>query len=85
MGDLNAVDLAEEMHVEVLRDSGGMQARHTMIYPRPLPFNFEGFFEGVMIDDHVGLQIVRTGLVDQGGRRELEDFGIRRTRMRGNH
>ena len=44
MGDLNAVDLAEEMHVGVLQDSGGMQAQHTMIYPKPLPYNLEVFF-----------------------------------------
>ena len=44
MGDRNAIDLAEEMHFEVLRD--GMQARHAMIFPRPLPFNFEVYFPG---------------------------------------
>ena len=60
MGDLNAVDLAEEMHIGVLQDSGGMQAQHTMTYPNPLPYNLDGFFEGVMIDDHVGIQVVRS-------------------------
>ena len=59
MGDLNAVDLAEEMHVGVLRSTGGMQECHTLIYPKPLPYNVDGFYEGVMIDDHVGLQIVK--------------------------
>ena len=62
MGDLNAVDLAEELHVGVLQDSGGMQDQHTMIYPKPLPYNLEGFFEGVMIDDHVGIQVVKSSI-----------------------
>ena len=62
MGDLNAVDLAEEMHVGVLQDSGSMQAQQTMIYPKPLPYNLEGFFEGVMIDDHVGIQVVKSSI-----------------------
>ena len=76
LGDLNAVDLAEEMHVGVLKDSGGMQAQHTMIYPKPLPYNLEGFFEGVMIDDHVGLQVVKSSAKPRPVAQDLANMGL---------
>lgn len=64
MGDLNAVDLAKEMHMGVLKAGGGMKPEHSLRYPRGIPSNPERFYEGVMIDDHVGVQIAKRGAAD---------------------
>ena len=59
MGDHNAVDLAQEMHFNVLSQAGQLQPQHLITYPAPLQINSDGYFEGVMIDDRVGLQLHR--------------------------
>ena len=59
MGDHNAVDLAQEMHFNALSQAGQFQPQHLITYPYPIPFNSDGYFEGVMIDDRVGLQLHR--------------------------
>ena len=59
MGDFNAVDLAREMHTGVIKSGGGMRPEHTLRYPKGVPFNPDKFYEGVMIDDHVGVQVVK--------------------------
>ena len=59
MGDHNAVDLAQEIHFNVLSQAGQFQPQHLITYPAPLPVNSDGYFEGVMIDDRVGLQLHR--------------------------
>ena len=59
MGDHNAVDLAEEMHFNVLLQAGQLQPQHLITYPAPLHINSGGSFEGVMIDGRVGLQLYR--------------------------
>ena len=58
MGDHNAVDWAQELHCNLLKASGLLLPRHVLIYPHALPRNSERYFEGVMIDDRVGVQIV---------------------------
>ena len=35
-----------------------MRPESTLVYPRPVPHNDTGFFEGIMIDDRVGVQVV---------------------------
>ena len=55
MGDLNPVDVAQELHINVVRTSGGMKRESMLIYPKPVPFNNTGFFECIMIDDRVGV------------------------------
>ena len=58
MGDHNAVDIAEEAHVNLLAARGGLMRReHMLMYPGLLPRNNELFWEGVVIDDRVGVQI----------------------------
>lgn len=58
MGDHAAVDIAQESHVNVLRSFGGMRDSETLNYRKPLPLTQTGFYEGVMIDDHLGLQLL---------------------------
>eukprot|EP00973_Karenia_brevis_P062345 8671301-Karenia_brevis.AAC.1 len=51
MGDHNAVDIAQESHMSVLRDSGLVSESVLLAYGDPFP---EGsILEGVVIDDHV--------------------------------
>ena len=60
MGDRAAVDIAQESHVNLLRAFGGMKNPETLSYRRPLPVTTSGFYEGVMIDDHLGVQMLPT-------------------------
>lgn len=60
MGDHAAVDIAQESHVNLLRAFGGMKDQETLSYRRPLPVTTSGFYEGVMIDDHLGVQLLPT-------------------------
>ena len=57
MGDHNAVDWAQEMHLSLLQRAGLMLPENLLVYPRSIPRNLSGYYEGVMIDDRVGLQI----------------------------
>ena len=57
VGDHNACDWAQELHVYLLKSSGVLADRHAIRYKRPLPRNPENDLEGVMIDDRVGFQI----------------------------
>ena len=59
MGDHNAVDIAQEFHCTALAEHGLLRREHLLIYPRPIPRNRQGYWEGVMIDDRVGLQVCR--------------------------
>ena len=61
MGDHNACDWAEEGHINVLLGCGVLGPEHWLIYPRCLPYNSDGYYEGVMIDDRIGIQIYSTG------------------------
>ena len=56
MGDLNAVDIAQQTHLEILKDSGCMQPHEVLSYGHPLPA--EQCLEGLYIDDHITMQIV---------------------------
>ena len=57
MGDHNAVDIAEAFHFDVLRSGGLMRQSHLLVYPGLVPRNPEAYWEGVMIDDRVGVQV----------------------------
>ena len=57
MGDHNAVDWAQELHTNLLQQAGVLRLKHWLVYPKALPLNFDGFYEGVMIDDRVGVQV----------------------------
>ena len=58
MGDHSAVDIAQESHVNLLRTFGGLVPEETMSYKRPLPSPDSGYYDGVMIDDHLGVQLL---------------------------
>ena len=58
MGDHAAVDIAQESHVNLLKSFGGMRDAETLMYRRPLPLPPTGFYEGIMIDDHLGIQLL---------------------------
>lgn len=56
MGDLNAVDIAQETHVEILRDAGCMLPDEVLAYGSALPA--QHCIEGLYIDDHITMQLV---------------------------
>lgn len=59
MGDHAAVDIAQESHVNVIRSFGGLDEKETLNYTYPLPLTQTGFYEGIMIDDHLGIQLLK--------------------------
>jgi len=50
MGDLNAVDVAGEVHAQILRSVGALSEANTLIYGNVLPAG--PLYEGLYIDDH---------------------------------
>ena len=56
MGDLNAVDISQQVHLEVLRDAGCMQDHEVLAFKHTLPASH--CYEGLYIDDHIVVQIV---------------------------
>jgi len=57
MGDSNAVDIAQEVHLNALQNKGCMNDSELLEYSRTFPAG--PTFEGLYIDDHVILQLVR--------------------------
>ena len=55
MGDCNAVDIAQQTHLEILKEAGVMRDDETIAYRSPLPP--KAFMEGLYIDDHIAIQI----------------------------
>jgi hypothetical protein len=53
MGDLNAVDIAQEVHECILRRHGALVDAETIRYGEPVPAG--AAWEGVYVDDHLGL------------------------------
>lgn len=58
VGDHDAPDIAQDSHVNALRAVGCMKADETLEYRKKVPYYASGFYEGVMIDDRVGVQLV---------------------------
>ena len=56
MGDLNAVDIAQQTHLEILKDCGVMRPSEVIAYRSPLPAS--PCLEGLYIDDHITIQVV---------------------------
>lgn len=56
MGDLNAVDIAQQVHFEVLQDGLCMQPHERIEFRQPLPASHT--LEGLYIDDHIVTQIL---------------------------
>ena len=59
MGDHGAVDIAQESHVNLLKAHGALEDSETLDYKKPIPVSRSGFYEGIMIDDHLGIQILK--------------------------
>ena len=59
MGDHAAVDIAQESHVNLLKAHGALCDSETLDYKKPIPLSRSGFYEGIMIDDHLGIQILK--------------------------
>ncbi|CAE7447660.1 unnamed protein product [Symbiodinium natans] len=75
MGDHAAVDIAQESHTNLLKAYGGLVEGEVLRYRNPLPDPPSKFYEGIMIDDHLGIQLLerRSSLratLDQAGRDE---------------
>ena len=56
MGDLNAVDIAQQTHTDLLSNAGCMLDKNVLVYGRALPDS--SLFEGLYIDDHFVIAIV---------------------------
>lgn len=56
MGDTNAVDIAQQTHLEILKDCGAMTSEEVISYRSPLPAS--DCLEGLYIDDHITVQLV---------------------------
>lgn len=56
MGDTNAVDIAQETHLQVLQDAGCMQSSEVIAYRDLLPASH--CWEGLYIDDHIVMQVL---------------------------
>lgn len=56
MGDLNAVDIAQQVHLEILRDGQCMAPNECIEFKHPLPASHT--LEGLYTDDHIITQIL---------------------------
>ena len=56
MGDHAAPDIATAAHEGVIRWKGGLRPQEQLFYRCPLPSAPDGFYEGVVVDDHLGVQ-----------------------------
>ena len=56
MGDLNAVDIAQQVHVEILKDCHCMLPGEVLAYKHVMPATH--CYEGLYIDDHVTVQVL---------------------------
>ncbi len=70
MGDLNAVDIAQQTHLEMLMAFACMKPAETLIYGQPLPNGL--VFEGLYIDDHFTLCVCRQADRDRRSGRDVD-------------
>ena len=57
MGGRNSVSFAQEAHANLLRSGGGLTDEEMIVYRRPWPTGMTA--EGVMVDDHAVVQVVK--------------------------
>ena len=69
MCDANAVDIAQQTHLEILKEVGTMRDDEAICYRSPLPP--KEFFEGLYIDDHIALQITPKKKFRKGKKQKL--------------
>ena len=56
MGDLNAVDISQQVHYEILRDCDCLRDNERLEFKSPLPASHT--YEGLYIDDHIVAQVL---------------------------
>ena len=78
MGDLNAVDLAQQVHLEILQDSGCMNPGECMEFKHPLPASHT--MEGLYTDDHIITQILPDKHHRNKGEKNWDEVLIERSR-----
>ena len=59
MGDLNAVDIAQEVREHLLKEFAAMLDEETIRYGEPVPAG--AAWEGVYVDDHLALMLYQQG------------------------
>jgi hypothetical protein len=59
MGDQAAADIATESHGNIIKASGGLRRSERLIYRDPTPLSFHGYYEGIVVDDRMGMQRTR--------------------------
>lgn len=67
MGDLNAVDIAQQVHLEILRDCHCVKADEVLEFRSPVPATHT--FEGLYIDDRIVAQVVPSKKLRKNGDR----------------
>ena len=78
MGDTNACDIAQQTHLEILRDAGCMDPGETLVYATTVPPG--AFWEGLYLDDHVMISIEKRGVIDDPSllrQRKVREASIR--------
>ena len=73
MEDHAAVDIAQEAHTNLLRHFGTMRSEEVMNYRKPLPCPKSRFYEGIMIDDHLGVQLVPRATPPERSQEKMRD------------
>ena len=63
MGDLNAVDLAQQVHLEVLKDCSCINEGECIKFEEPVPASHT--MEGLCIDDHIITQVLPAKKVER--------------------
>ncbi|CAE8613498.1 unnamed protein product [Polarella glacialis] len=77
MGDRLAVDFAQSAHIRVLQSTGGMQEDRALRYDRLTPVSRDGVYEGIIIDDRLGLELMspeEAAIRPAGGKGPLDEL-----------
>ena len=80
MGDLNAVDIAQQVHIEILKDCHCMQPGEVLAYKQPIPASH--CYEGLYIDDHIVIQVVPKKQKREKGARFRDEVIIEASRAK---
>ena len=80
MGDQAAVDIAQEAHRNGARSVGSLRPDEELLYPGALPAGPNDYWEGIMLDDHVGIQLAPLVDMEAWQREALDSFNPQRDR-----
>ena len=79
MGDVNATDIAQETHTEILKDAGCMDASEVLTYGVTTPPG--NFWEGLDIDDPILASVVKRGNKKDAALLRQRESGTRTKRL----